>query len=135
MKVHGSCHCGAVRYEAEVDPDKVTICHCTDCQKLTGSAYRVSVGVAREQFNLLAGEPKTYVKTADSGAKRAQVFCGHCGSPMWVHAVGDDSKLGLRVGNIDERAQLAPRKQIWCRSALGWAQDIAALPKHERESR
>ena len=43
MKIDGSCHCGAIRYEAEVDPGGVSICHCTDCQKLTGSAFRVTV--------------------------------------------------------------------------------------------
>ena len=43
MKVHGSCHCGDIGYEAEVDPAQVGICSCTDCQMLTGSAFRVSV--------------------------------------------------------------------------------------------
>jgi len=43
LRVHGSCHCGAISYEATVDTERVTICHCTDCQNLTGTAYRVSV--------------------------------------------------------------------------------------------
>ena len=42
MKVDGQCHCGQIRYEAEIDADKVNVCHCTDCQTLTGTAYRVS---------------------------------------------------------------------------------------------
>ena len=42
MQIDGGCHCGHVKYEAEIDPDKVVICHCTDCQRLTGSAYRVT---------------------------------------------------------------------------------------------
>jgi hypothetical protein len=37
MKINGQCHCGAVRFEAEIDPGQVSICHCTDCQALTGS--------------------------------------------------------------------------------------------------
>ena len=40
MKIDGGCHCGYIAYEAEVDPDKVRICHCTDCQTLSGSAFR-----------------------------------------------------------------------------------------------
>jgi hypothetical protein len=67
MKVDGSCHCGSVRYEAEVDPARVTICHCTDCQALTGSAYRVCVPVQREDFVPRAGAPTVYVKTAETG--------------------------------------------------------------------
>ena len=43
MKIDGSCHCGRIRYEAEVDPAKVVICHCTDCQTLSGSAFRTVV--------------------------------------------------------------------------------------------
>ena len=50
MKIDGSCHCGAIRYEAEVDPGDVSICHCTDCQKLTGSAFRVTVAAEEARF-------------------------------------------------------------------------------------
>jgi hypothetical protein len=133
MKVHGSCHCGSVRYEAEIDPARVTICHCTDCQALTGSAYRVSVAVVKDDFVLQAGAPTIYVKTAESGARRAQAFCGKCGSPLYTHAADDPSSYGLRVGCIDERRLLTPTKQVWCRSALPWSMDIEALPRHEKE--
>ena len=46
MKITGACHCGAITIEGEADPEKVGICHCTDCQTGTGSAFRVSVPVA-----------------------------------------------------------------------------------------
>lgn len=133
MNITGSCHCGAIRYRAEVDPARVTICHCTDCQKLTGTAYRVSVGTRREAFALEQGTPKTYVKTAESGARRAQVFCPECGSPLFTYDLAAPEVYGLRVGCIDQRRQLAPGKQIWCGSALPWVMDIAALPRRERE--
>jgi len=133
MKVQGACHCGSVRYESEVDPSRVSICHCTDCQQLTGSAFRVTVRSLQKDFVLLAGSPTTYIKTADSGAKRAQVFCPHCGSPLYTYAVGNTETFGLRVGCIAQRRELIPRQQIWCRSALDWAMDISELPKRERE--
>ena len=44
MKVTGGCHCGHITYEAEVDPATVRVCHCTDCQKLTGTAFRAKIG-------------------------------------------------------------------------------------------
>jgi hypothetical protein len=84
MKIDGGCHCGYITYVAEIDPDKVGICHCTDCQTLSGSAFRVSVPAAREAFSLRGGEPKIYVKTAESGAKRAQGFCPECGTPIYA---------------------------------------------------
>jgi hypothetical protein len=133
MKVDGSCHCGSVRYEAEVDPSRVTICHCTDCQALTGSAYRVSVPVRREDFMLRAGAPTVYLKTAESGARRAQAFCGHCGSPLYTYDADDPSAYGLRVGCIAQRRLLVPSKQVWCRSALPWTMSIEALPRHDKE--
>ena len=61
MNVDGGCHCGYLRYEAEVDPANATICHCTDCQVLTGSAFSVVVSPREGSFRLLSGEPATYV--------------------------------------------------------------------------
>lgn len=133
MKVHGSCHCRSITYEAEVDPGRVAICHCSDCQALTGSAYRVSVPVPVADFTLLAGTPKIYVKTGDSGARRAQAFCPDCGSPLYTYALDNPVTYGLRTGCIAERDQLVPQKQKWCRSALNWTMHIDGIPKSERE--
>jgi hypothetical protein len=133
MKVTGKCHCGSVSYEALADPEHVAICHCVDCQTLTGTAYRVSVPVARDSFVLRTGTPAVYVKTADSGAQRAQAFCSHCGSPLYTYAVDHPVTFGLRVGCLDQRAELRPRRQKWYRSALPWSMNIADLPRHETE--
>ena len=72
MRIDGGCHCGYIAYEAEADPEKTTICHCTDCQRLSGSAFRTVVRVAGETFKIVSGQPTIYVKTAESGAKRVQ---------------------------------------------------------------
>jgi hypothetical protein len=134
LPVHGECHCGAISYVASVDAERVTICHCTDCQALTGSAYRVSVPVNVEDFRLLRGAPQIYFKTGESGDKRAQAFCGNCGSPMFTHAAEEYPKTyGLRVGNIREREALTPRKRIWCKSALGWSTNLHGMLEREQE--
>lgn len=133
MHVTGGCHCGAIAYEAEIDPERVSICHCTDCQRLTGTAYRVSTVARQEDFRLLRGTPKTYVKHGESGAYSRQFFCPDCGSHLY--RMGEDNAfVGIRVGTINERADLSPRKQIWCRSALPWTGNIEALPRFETES-
>ena len=64
MKIDGKCHCGHIAYEAEIDPSQVYICHCTDCQAISGTAFRWAVPVAEGAFTLLSGKPKTYIKTA-----------------------------------------------------------------------
>ena len=133
MKVQGRCHCGRITYEAELDPAKVSACHCTDCQTLSGSPYRVSVPVPKENFRLLTGEPKVYVKTAESGARRAHAFCGDCGAPVHSSAVSDPPAYSLRVGCLDQRALLPPKKQIWCRSAVAWSADLHGVAQVDRQ--
>jgi hypothetical protein len=134
MKVTGGCHCGLVRYEAEVDPEGVSLCNCTDCQTLTGSAFRVSVPAAAGTFKLLSGQLTTYLKTAESGAKRRHTFCPQCGTPVHSSAnVDAPSGYSLRVGCLDRKADLPPKRRIWCRSALGWAQDVSGIPCTETQ--
>ncbi len=72
MKVTGGCHCGHITYQAEVDPGTIRVCHCTDCQKLTGTAFRATIPSLPGTFVLTNGAPKIYIKTAQSGNKRAR---------------------------------------------------------------
>ncbi len=133
MHIDGGCHCGYITYEAEVDPDKVGICHCTDCQKLSGTAYRVTVSTHKDGFKLLTGQPKIYVKTAESGNKRAHGFCPECGTPIYATNVQDPHVYGIRVGTTNQRTELVPRMQGWCRSALHWVMNIEALHKYAKQ--
>jgi hypothetical protein len=133
MKIDGGCHCGAIAYEAEVDPETVSICHCTDCQHLSGSVYRTSVQAKREALQFLKGRPKEYVKTAQSGAKRAQGFCADCGTPIYSGDPGGNSPVYfIRAGSVRQRAQLVPRRQIWCSSRLPWLPE-AGLPSLDKQ--
>jgi hypothetical protein len=132
MYIDGECHCGAIRFEAVIDPEQVAVCHCTDCQKLSGSAYRAVVRAPAATFKLLAGEPRKYVKTAESGNKRLHAFCGNCGTPIYASALLDPPLYSLRLGTIRQRASLTPKRQNWCRSALGWTFDLEDLPRFDR---
>ena len=129
MKIDGGCHCGNITFTAEIDPDQVMICHCTDCQRLTGSAFRVVVRAPRDKFQLRGGKPKTYVKTAESGTRRVQAFCPECGTPLYSTEADEPRLFGLRMGTIRQRNELRPTQQIWCRSALGWAMDLRGVPQ------
>lgn len=132
MRIDGSCHCGAIRYEADIDPASVAICHCTDCQTLSGSAFRTVVPTKKEDFRLLAGTPKVYVKTAESGNPRVQAFCADCGTPIYSAAPGDTPVFSIRVGTARQRSQLRPQVQTWCRSAQEW---VDSLPSKRFETR
>lgn len=126
MKVTGRCHCGEIAYEAEIDPERVYLCHCTDCQNMSGAPYRANVPARVDDLNL-RGNPKIYVKTADSGNKRALAFCGNCGSALYSTTVESPRVYMLRVGAIVQRAQLVPKHQGFCRSAMPWAMDIRGV--------
>ena len=128
MKVDGGCHCGHISYEAEIDPDSVFLCHCTDCQTLSGTAFRTVVRTPQSKFHLLSGSPKTYIKTGESGAKRPQVFCPECGTQIYSTSAGEGPKdFNLRVGTIHQRAELQPIAQIWFRSAQKWVTNLSDI--------
>src|SRR5262245_14737442 len=135
MKINGACHCGYITFEAEAEPGDATICHCTDCQALSGSAFRTVIRVG-STFKLLSGEPTIYVKTtADSGNKRAQAFCPRCGSPIYATSVGDGPKAyGVRAGTVRQRDQFIPKVQIWSRSRQKWLGDIPAMKMVEKQT-
>ncbi len=135
MRVDGSCACGAIKVEADADPEKTNICHCTDCQTATGTAFRVSVPVAGATLKL-TGTPATYLKTtAESGNPRLQAFCGNCGSPIYSTSPGEGVQplYMLRVGILRQRDQFVPRRQIWWRSARPWVTEIADVARVEKD--
>ena len=130
MKIDGTCHCGAISFEAEIDVKQVLICHCSDCQTLSGTAYRTVVPALADSFRLLQGTVTTYIKTAEDGTARTQTFCPQCGTPIYAGPVeGQSGMLGIRVGSIRQRAQLTPQRQYYCRSAQPWVADLKAIPQ------
>lgn len=127
MKIDGGCYCGYLTYEATIDSEYVGICHCTDCQTFSGSAFRTGALASKENFLLLTGKPKIYVKTAESGARRAQAFCPECGTHVYSAAEENPQVFSIRTGTARQRNQLIPTAQIWCRSAQAWAMNLGPL--------
>ena len=133
MQINGGCHCGFITYEANIDPAPVSICHCTDCQTFSGSAFRANVLAKKEDFRLLGGQPKIYVKTAESGNRRAQGFCPECGTHIYATSPDNPQVYGIRTGTSRQRAELPPQKQIWCRSAQGWVKNLGVIAQNEKQ--
>lgn len=136
MKIDGACSCGNIRIEGEADPATTSICHCTDCQSATGTAFRVSIPVSGATFKM-TGQPAIYIKTtAESGNPRAQAFCPKCGSPIYSTTPGEGQQAMyiVRVGILNQRDQLAPKRQIWWRSARDWVTGLDAIRKVEKQT-
>jgi hypothetical protein len=126
MKVDGRCHCGAISFEAEIEQLTAGMCHCEDCQRLTGSAFRANVQAKAETFRL-RGEPSIYIKTADSGNKRAHAFCGRCGTPIYACAPVDPTSYSLRLGTLTQRHKIVPQRQIYTKRAMKWLERLDAI--------
>jgi hypothetical protein len=127
MRINGSCHCGSVSFVADIDPNRVLACHCTDCQTLSGAPFRAVVTVPIEQFSL-SGAPKAYIKVADSGNRRAQMFCPNCGTNLYAMAAEDPTWVSIRLGCVEQRSLLKPAAQIWQHSAVPWLAELSAVP-------
>lgn len=134
MKIDGACYCGEITYEAEVDPEKVAICNCMDCQRMSGSNVRTNVYVDESHLKFVTGAAKEYIKISESGHKRACGFCGNCGTPLYAcNADGKPRMFGLRVNSSNQSDQLVPKAQYWVRSRQAWLADLENIPKHETQ--
>ena len=136
MKIDGACSCGNIKIEGEADPDKVSVCHCTDCQSASGTAFRVSIPVSGATFKM-TGQPTIFIKTtAESGNPRVQAFCPTCGSPIYSTTPGEGQQAMyiVRVGILRQRDQLMPKRQIWWRSARDWVTGLDGIRKVEKQT-
>jgi hypothetical protein len=127
MHIDGACHCGAITFNAEIDPSRVMVCHCTDCQVLSGAPFRAVVVAPIGKF-AVRGTPKSYIKVAQSGNRRAQMFCGECGTPLFATAPENATSVVIRLGCVTQRAELRPSAQIWQHSALPWLSGLTSIP-------
>lgn len=132
INITGGCHCGEISFEAQIDPNKVMICHCNDCQKLSGTAFRSIVISEPNGLTFTKGKTKEYIKIAESGNHRAQGFCQNCGSALYATSVEQENRIyGIRLGTVDQRNELIPSCQIWHRSSAPWLSTINNIPAFE----
>lgn len=119
MSMKGGCLCGAVRYEAH-DPAVTAICHCTHCQKISGSAY--SVNLLFPEANVrVSGRTQAYVDTGDSGGRLQRHFCPECGSSLYSKADALPGMTVLKGGTLDDTSVIRPAVQLYCERAQKWA--------------
>ena len=83
-KIGGSCLCGSVQFETTRHPAAQVLCHCTDCQTVSGSAYYTAYIVPLDQLELISGEPGAYAVQSDRGRSNTRKFCRDCGCRLWA---------------------------------------------------
>lgn len=122
IEIDGKCHCGEVKISAKVAPNMIMACHCSDCQVFSGGPFRMVAVVPAEHFKMI-GEPKEYIKVADSGNKRIQAFCSTCGSQLYA-ADAERTTFNIRGGCLTQRNSLSPVRHIFGRSSAPWLKNI-----------
>jgi len=132
LPLTGGCQCGALRYEITEVPRLTYACHCTDCQRMTSSAFSMAIVVSEIGFRLTKGEPRSIQRTADSGHVTTRWVCPDCGS--WICGAPRASSAtpgavrAVRAGTLDDTSWLRPMPHFWTRSKQPWV----ALPKSSR---
>jgi hypothetical protein len=121
--VKGGCVCGAVRYELLEDPMFTQACHCTHCQRSTGSAFMLSLVLELGNIKIQNGQPQVCPFTGGSGQKYDLNVCSACGTALWGNRQGQSRGLAyLRAGTLDETRKLKPQAHIYTASKQEWVQ-------------
>jgi len=129
LPLTGGCQCGSLRYEITQAPNLVYACHCTECQRLTGSAFSMGLVIMTEAFALTGTEPRPIQRTADSGRTLTRWVCPECGTSICNGSDPGSASPGerrvVRAGTLDDTSWLRPIVHFWTRSAQPWV----TLPK------
>jgi hypothetical protein len=126
----GGCLCGAIRYEVTQALPSIVACHCTHCQKASGSGASHNAILPTEAFQLLAGQTKCFSDTAENGNRLLRHFCGDCGSPLFSQRENAPGVVVLKVGSLDDSSAMQVVMNIWTRSARPWMHIDPASAQH-----
>jgi hypothetical protein len=118
LPMEGGCRCGRVRLKISAPPLLTMACHCTGCQKMTGSAYSLSAAIPSEGFEVTKGEP---VIGGLHGLTR-HYFCPYCMSWMFTRPEGMDWFVNLRTTMLDDPSWFTPFIETWTREKLSFAE-------------
>lgn len=127
----GGCQCGAVRYRVEGEPIAVGVCHCTECQRQSGSAFGMSLIVRKKAFQLLCGDLKLFNRTAASGRLVACAFCPECGTRIYHEPRYLEGVLNVKPGTLDDTSFLQPTVQVWTMRRHPWVGLPSDIPSFE----
>ena len=133
LPLEGGCHCGALRYEVRAAPSMIYNCHCKFCQKISGSAFNVSVTIQESSFAFTKGEPARIEWKSDAGTIRFGWLCGVCGSRIAQGSRPSKGVLSLRAGTLDDTSWIEPVGDIWTNSAQPWVRFVEGGLRAEKQ--
>ncbi|WP_119420615.1 GFA family protein [Desertibaculum subflavum] len=131
VNLEGGCACGAVRYRLTSAPMFVHCCHCRDCQRQTGSAFVLNALIEADRVERISGKPEPVPVPTDSGRPHLVHRCPACNTALWSDYGNRRVMLFVRIGTLDDPAELAPDVHIYTRSKLPWVTLPAGVPAFE----
>ena len=121
QKRQGGCQCSEVCYEVSGEPIDFYRCHCTECQRQSGSAFGMSMWIKEGEFKITSGSLEKTIRTADSGGRIEVYFCRSCGVRIYTKALGmNKGHIVLKPGTLNLTDDLKPSADIWLKSKQDW---------------
>jgi hypothetical protein len=114
----GGCQCGQIRYSAPAVPEALYVCHCTECQKQSASAFGISYAIARKSLEIVKGSPSFWSRVTASSHTLECAFCSECGSRVWHQSTGYPATLNIKAGCFDQPVDIGLATHIWVSSKL-----------------
>jgi hypothetical protein len=114
----GGCNCGAVRYELSEPLVSASYCHCTRCQRRSGTAAAANGRAAHGSFRILSGEEHLRAWKPETGFEKW--FCGNCGSALFSRSPTDPGEVGVRLGTLDADPGIRPSYRQFVNYAAAW---------------
>jgi hypothetical protein len=129
MSLSGGCHCGAVRYEVEGEPQHVALCHCQDCRRSSGAPMVAWAAFAENEFKLTKGDAKTF----NSSGSAMRSFCAACGTGLlYRNAEFLPGIVDIQAATLDDPQALPATAHIQVAERIGWMEKAHELPHFER---
>lgn len=115
----GGCQCRRVRYQCDSEAHEIFVCHCTNCQKQSSSAFGISFVVPFTSFSVTHGAPEFFEWNSDSGNRRRGAFCSCCGTRLWHEAANEKVEwVNIKAGSFDDSVDVSNAIHIWLASKL-----------------
>ena len=127
----GGCLCGAVRYALKSEPEAIAVCHCTHCQKQSGSVFSFNLFINEDDYEQ-RGQTNVYLDRGDSGEPSYRHFCGSCGSPVITKVAMMPGKVLIKAGTLDSMEGLRPEIEIYTDRAVKWLNPVDGAMRFAR---
>ncbi len=119
-ELEGSCQCGTIRYEVTGPHKTIVACHCSDCQRQSGSAFGMTMVVAEANFRLTKGAVKIDAQRSDAGRRKLGAFCPDCGCRIYNQTEWREGTISVKPGTLDDTSWLVPDMHLWTRNKQSW---------------